>query len=71
MTKTKLILSNFFPCTGSGQQYAHRQETIDTTVLSPHGVDVWLMKRKVKATASDSPVISAGAFDITLLYKAL
>ena len=27
----------FFPCTGSGQQYAHRQETIDTTVLSPHG----------------------------------
>ena len=26
-----------FPCTGSGQQYAHRQETIDTTVLSPHG----------------------------------
>ena len=28
----------FFPCTGSGQQYAHRQETIDTTVLSPHGI---------------------------------
>lgn len=28
----------FFPCTGSGQQYAHRKETIDTTVLSPDGV---------------------------------
>jgi len=27
-----------FPCIGSGQQYAHRQETIDITVLSPRGV---------------------------------
>ena len=30
---------SFFPGTGSGQQYAHQQETIDTTVLFPHGVD--------------------------------
>ena len=29
----------FSPYTGSGQQYVHRQKTIDTTVLSPHGDD--------------------------------
>jgi len=27
-----------FPCISSGQQYAHRQETINTTVPSPHRV---------------------------------
>ena len=35
MTKQSEYCQIFFQCTGSGQQYAHRQETIDTTVLSP------------------------------------
>ena len=42
----------FFPCTGSGQQYAHRQETIDTTVLSPHGVD--LLKKRYALTRNET-----------------
>jgi len=34
MTKYDQRCQIIFPCIGSGQQYAHQQETIDTTVPS-------------------------------------
>ena len=45
MTKNSEYCQIFFPCTGSAQQYAHRQETIDTTVLSPHGAKGYELER--------------------------
>jgi len=47
MTKYGQRCQIIFPCIGSGQQYAHRQETIDTTVPSPHGVTKQLLTTRL------------------------
>jgi len=39
-----------FPCIGSGQQYAYRQQTINTTVPSPHEVTLQTARNSAQST---------------------